>query len=171
MAPDSPAQDAVLKRGDIILRLNDKKIVSMTDLPRLVAEIPVGEIAEVTVFRQGREKTFKVEVGKMDDDGQPKVTKRTNVLGLTVVEISPELRRRLNIQAEQGVVITSVEPNSAAAEAGLRPGDVVLEFNNQEIATAQEFQATLQQTDENAIQRLLIQRGKGLFFIAIKAKE
>jgi len=172
VAGNSPAEIAGLERGDIILRLNDKKIVSMTDLPRLVAEIPVGETADVTVFRDGKEETFEVEVGKMSDDGNPvKVTSRTNALGLTVMEITPELRRRLNIQAKQGVVITAVEPNSASAESGLRPGDVIIEFNNQEIATAQEFKTTLEKSDNKTIQRLLIQRGKGLFFIAIKAKK
>ncbi|PLX95549.1 MAG: peptidase [Desulfuromonas sp.] len=168
VAAGSPADQAGLKRGDIILSLNDQHIASMTDLPRLVAEIPVGETAKVTVFRDGKERDFNVQVGELEDTVQAKKTSNNDSLGLSVMEISPELRRRLNIQAEQGVVITAVTPASPAAESGLRPGDVIVEFNNQQITSTQDLTAALKQSDQNTIQRLLIQRGKGLFFIAIK---
>ncbi|MCD6525996.1 MAG: DegQ family serine endoprotease [Desulfuromonas sp.] len=172
IAKDSPAARAGLKRGDVILRLNDQKIESMNDLPRLVADIPVGEKAQVTIFRQGEEKIFAVEIGKLEDTvtRETTMTQRTP-LGLTTMEISPELRRRLNIQAEQGVVITSIEPDSPAAAATLRPGDVIVEFNNQEILSNADLEKAMAATEGNAILRLLIQRGKGLFFIAIKQGE
>lgn len=172
VAKDSPADRAGLKRGDVILRLNNQKIESMNDLPRLVAEISVGEKAQVTIFRQGEEKVFAVEIGKLDDSisREPTTTQRTP-LGLTTMEISPELRRRLNIQAEQGVVITSIEPNSPAAAATLRPGDVIVEFNNQQILNNADLEKAMAATADNAILRLLIQRGKGLFFIAIKPEK
>jgi serine protease Do len=168
VATGSPADQAGLKRGDIILSLNDQHIAAMTDLPRLVAEIPVGKTAKVTVFRNGKERDFDVRVGELEDTVQTKKTSNNDSLGLSVMEISPELRRRLNIQAEQGVVITAVAPASPAAESGLQPGDVIVEFNNQQIASTQDLTAALKQSDQNTIQRLLIQRGKGLFFIAIK---
>ena len=168
VAAGSPADQAGLKRGDIILSLNDQHIASMTDLPRLLADIPVGETAKVTVFRDGKERDFNVQVGELEDTVQAKKTSNNDSLGLSVMEISPELRRRLNIQAEQGVVITAVTPASPAAESGLRPGDVIVEFNNQQITSTQDLTAALKQSDQNTIQRLLIQRGKGLFFIAIK---
>lgn len=169
VAQDSPADRAGLQRGDVIIRLNDQAIVSMNDLPRLVAEIPVGDTAKVTVFRNGTEKTVTVEIGKLKDATvRSESSTQGAPLGLTTVEITPELRRRLNIQAEQGVVITTVKPNSPAAEAALRPGDVIVEFNNQQIYTNEDLRQAIQQAGENTIHRLLIQRGKGLFFIAIK---
>lgn len=168
---DSPAARAGLKRGDIITTLNDQKITTMNDLPRLVAEIPVGNTAQLSVFRDGKTREITVQVGELDaPEPRTTATAKGGVLGVTTMELSPELKQRLNLKAEQGVVITSVAADSPAAQAGLRSGDVVLEYNNQLILSNSDLERAVAAGKDKSIQRLLIQRGDGLFFTTVKLK-
>src|SRR5690606_31755763 len=107
---------------------------------RIVAETPVDKEAEVVVWRQGRELTFKVRVGELDETEVaaavgtppesigPGAEGPIEALGLTVAELTPELRERFQLGDEaSGVVVTGVSPDGAAGEKGLQPGDVIVE--------------------------------------------
>jgi serine protease Do len=168
VAKNSPADKAGLQRGDIILEFNNQTIDSMNDLPRLVAAVPVGDKAELTLFRKGKKKTVAVKVGALEDDGtQPTQQLSGHPLGLHTSPLTEELRQHYDLQTSQGVLVTAVDPAGPAARAGLQPGDVIIEYNGVEIRS----NADLEQAARSArdqLHRLLIQRGQGLFFVALR---
>lgn len=166
---NSPADRAGMKRGDIIIALNGQTISSINDLPRLVANIPIGNTTTITVFRNGRNITINVEIGQIGDEKSIYSTARKgNPMGVTTMDITADLKQKFNLQAEHGAVITSVLTESAAAQSKLRNGDVIVEYNNQPIMCQRDLNNALTENNDQNIQRLLIQRGEGLFFTTMK---
>ncbi|MGO9773694.1 MAG: PDZ domain-containing protein, partial [Roseiarcus sp.] len=141
-----PAKPAGLMAGDVIVKFDGKDIKESRDLPRLVAGLPVGKAVEVVVVRDGREIAKTVTLGRLEDgekamaladaeasgaDNGPAVAK---ALGMELSAIDEEARRSFKIkEGVKGVVVSAVEPNSPAAEKGLRVGDVIEEVNQQAI--------------------------------------
>ena len=129
--PDSPAAKAGLRPGDVIRGVDGHAVTRLGDLPRLVAGVRSGETARIEVWRHGSERTVEVTIGSVpagdvmasgrtEDHGQP-------ALGLSLASLTDEVRRRFGLADDaRGVVVVAVEAGSAAAERGLRPGDVVV---------------------------------------------
>ncbi len=155
---DGPVDDGSIKAGDIIVRFDGNPVHEMRDLPRAVAESPVGKEVDVVVIRDGEEETVKVTLGRLEDSGAAdedqvdgegtpndgesvpegqdqgeehngeSELQTTSALGMTIAPLDEEQRAAFNIaDSVEGVVITVVEPMSAAAEKGLKPGDVIVE--------------------------------------------
>ncbi len=165
---NSPAQQAGLKRGDIIMTLDEHKIETINDLPRLVADIAIGDTANIGVYRDGKNLNIMVTIGELNAEEKiATVPVRDNPLGITTMDLSDEIKRRLNIQAEQGVVITSVIAGGVAEQAKLLPGDVIVEYNNQQISSQSDLNKAVSSDNHERVQRLLIQRGNGLFFTTL----
>jgi len=166
----SPAQRAQLQRGDIILAFNTIKINAISDLPVLLNNVTIGDLVELSIFRNGITKTFtiKVDESHTHGDAAPPATTPRNPLGATMMDITPELQLRLGLLADTGVVITSVQANGAAANAKLQPGDVIVEFNNQPLANQSDLTTCLDNSASSKLQRLFIQRGEGLFFTTVR---
>ena len=134
-----PAKNSDIKVGDVILKFNDQEIEEMRELPRIVAETPVGKSVEVVVWRQGREKSVKLMLGEFPEDAkmaaavergedEKKSADLTTIgeLGLKLAAIDDELRARFKIgEGIAGVVVTAVANEGPAAEKGVRPGDIV----------------------------------------------
>ena len=149
VTPGGPAEKAGIKQGDVILKFDGKDVTQMRTLPRMVAETPIKKKVDVLVIRQGEEKTFQVELGELTEEAeqaslqtgpetQSPAAKEGKIaaLGLTLSELSGALREKFSLTAEaKGVVVTDVEQNSAAAEKGLHPGDVIVEVDQQAVAT------------------------------------
>ena len=167
VAANSPAQQAGLKRGDIIISLNEYSIETINDLPRLVADIPIGEESNIGVYRNGENLIIPVIIGQLNTKEKVTPPVNDNPLGITVIDMSDEIKRRLNIQAEQGVVITSVATDSVAERAKLQPGDVIVEYNNQQIVNRSDLKKAITLDNNQRVQRLLIQRGNALFFTTL----
>ncbi len=159
----SPADKAGIKRGDIIIEFNGHPISEMNDLPRLVADTAPGTKASVKVLREGKEKTFNVTVSELTEERQASEAKEegggeNNPLGLLVKNINPELARHFHLRDTKGVLVEGVEPGSAAADAGIQPGDIVMEIDNQAINTLKEFQTAVDRLKKESFARLLIKR-------------
>lgn len=168
IADNSPAQQAGLKRGDIILTFNERKIETINDLPLLVADLAIGDTAHIGVHRGSKIVSIVVTVGELNDKGKLSSTPtRDNPLGVTTMNLSDDIKRKLNLQADQGVVITSVVAGGAAEQAKLLPGDVIVEYNNQHVSSQADLDRALTSADFSRVQRLLIQRGDGLFFTTL----
>lgn len=168
IAESSPAQQSGLKRGDIIVTLDEHKIETINDLPRLVADIAIGDAANIGIYRGGKNLNVMVIIGELDADEKIATAPvRENPLGITTMDLSDEIKRRLNIHAEQGVVITSVLPGDVAEQAKLLPGDVIVEYNNQQISNQRDLNKAIASDNHERVQRLLIQRGNGLFFTTL----
>jgi serine protease Do len=145
---NGPAAKAKLAGGDIVLKFNGTSIKEMRNLPRLVAETEIGKSVPVVVWRNGKEITLSVTVAELPEDIKTeKATaapekkpseKPTDIAGtgLKLAAMSDDLRSRYQLADDQkGVVITEVAPRSPASEKGLKPGDVILEVQQEEVKT------------------------------------
>jgi serine protease Do len=141
-----PAAKAKLRGGDIILRFNGQDIKEMRTLPRIVAETEIGKSVPLTVWRDGHEMTLNATVGELPDDQKvaaaapdkpaPVTSTDVSALGLKLAPITPDQRDRFQLGRDQkGVLITDVDPGSSAAERGLKAGDVIVEVQQQEVAS------------------------------------
>ncbi|MFA7384194.1 MAG: DegQ family serine endoprotease [Desulfurivibrionaceae bacterium] len=168
VTPASPAEKAGVKPGDVIVEFNGEEISHMSMLPNLVAGTPVGSRAEITLFRKGALKKLPVVIAKLDEEqlaaNEPAeaINKR---LGLGVQDLTPEIAAALGITDKQGVLITGVEPNSPAAEAGLRKGDLILEFNQRAVRDTKTFLNEVKKLKAKSTVSFFIKRdGRTRFF-------
>ncbi len=165
----SPAAKAGVQRGDIILSFAGKPVQNVSELPRVVAATPVGEKAMVEVFRNGKRLQLPVIVARLDEGekGAAPAGEVGQNLGLTVGDVTPEAQRYYRLDRIKGALVTAIDPAGPAAEANIRPGDLITEVNGQEIANADAFRKSLQQLKPGALLRLLIQRGDSLFYTTL----
>ncbi|NJC88423.1 MAG: DegQ family serine endoprotease [Desulfuromonas sp.] len=167
----SPAERAGIKRGDVILRFDGQSIDERNDLPKIVAASRVGKTVAVVVFRDGREVELKTEVGKLSDEGGTDVSVDNSggKLGLTLAPLTPELARRYDLAPEsRGVLVTAIEPGSAATNANLRPGDLIVEVDGREVVSVKDFEAATGRAAKGKVLRLLIQRRDNLFYTTLR---
>jgi serine protease Do len=166
----SPADKAGLKRGDIIVEYDGKQVDELNDLPRLVAATPVDETVSVKVFRDGKERTIKVKIGRLDD-GEVALAaddeETGGALGLTVANVTPELVERYSLESDQGILITKIDPEGPAAEANLRVGDLVVEADGKEVGSVKEFEELVGKMKSGKVLRLLIQRRATLLYTTV----
>ncbi|HMA16350.1 MAG: DegQ family serine endoprotease [Bacteroidota bacterium] len=141
-----PAQVAGIEQGDVIIEFNGREVAEMRRLPAIVAETPVGSTVDVTIWRRDGEKKVRVTVGELEEEqvaaAAPTETppdarpQDMQSLGLALGTITPELRSRFTLdEGAKGVVITEVKEGSAAAEKGLKAGDVIVEVDQEEVST------------------------------------
>jgi serine protease Do len=146
VTPESPASRAGLKNGDVLRELNGKKINSSSALQVAVSQIAPGNVIDLGILRDGKPESIKVTVGEFhkenevaDNNGGPGETKRGK-LGLAVNNLTPDVRSQLNIPTQvNGAAVQSVRPASPADDAGLAPGDVILEVNRHPVENADKF--------------------------------
>jgi serine protease Do len=146
-----PAKD-VIEPGDVIVKFDGTDIREMRDLPRVVADTPVGKDVAVVVIRKGQENTKSVRLGRLEDgekqqqaslkqdspETKPVVKK---ALGLELSSMTDDLRTKYKIKdTVKGVVILGVDPNSPASDKRLNPGDTIVEVAQEAVSSADEFQ-------------------------------
>jgi len=163
---NSPAEKAGLKANDVILQYGKQEVVGTLQLNRLVDETPVGRTVDVTVRRDNREQAFKVTTEKAPfsiggfriqrpelstfTDLNEKIIKATPHLeifsststsqaGVRVDSLTPQLREFFGVKAANGVLVASVDADSAAAKAGLKAGDVIVAIDGRTISTPGDF--------------------------------
>src|SRR5690242_13025656 len=152
-----PAKPAGIEPGDVIVKFDGKDVKEMRDLPKIVADTPVGKDVDVVVIRKGKEEKKTVKLGRLEDekkqasvsdkkDGTPEekpVVKKA--LGLDLANLTDDLRKKHNIKDKvKGVVITGVDPNSPAAEKRLAPGMVIAEVQQQPVSSAADLQQRIE---------------------------
>jgi serine protease Do len=172
VAPGGPAAEAGVEHGDVIIEFNGEKVESWNDLPRIVAATPVGKEVELVVTRDGKRKFLTAKVGALDDsetlaelDGGP-TEESAAEFGLRVQDLTPDIADQLGVDADAGVLVTAVEPGSAAEAAGLRRGDLILEVDRADVKTAGELQERLAKAGDRAL--LLVRRGDATIFVPLK---
>jgi serine protease Do len=183
-----PAQLGGIEPGDIILTFDGKTVDDMRHLPRLVAETPVDKAVDVTVWRKRKEVTLKVKLGRLSetetasandqDKGQggtkaqkPEAVATVNALGLTLSNITPALKDKFSLADDaKGVVVVDVGKDSAAAEKGIKPGDVIMEAAQEEIQTTSQVTARIDAAKKSGRKSilLLVQRQGDLRFVALR---
>ncbi len=146
---DSPAERGGLKRGDVIIRFDGKKVEEMNTLPPMVAETPVGKEVEIVVIRKGEEETLKVKVGELEEEARVAATAVPEIeetFGLSVQELTPELAESLSLKGEKGVVVSGVRRGSPASEAGLQRGDLIQEIERQPVEGMDDYERIMRES-------------------------
>ena len=173
VSPGSPAAKAGVKPGDIILEFNGKEITQMSVLPNLVAVTPVGSRAEITLSRNGALKKLPIVIAKLNEEQLAAAEPANNLnkrLGLGVQDLTPQIAASLGITDKHGVLVTGVEPNSPAEEAGLRKGDLILEFNQKPVRDVKEFLNETKGLKANLTVSFFVRREGRTLFLGLKLR-
>ncbi len=164
----SPAEKAGIEQGDVVLAFDGKDVKSSNDLPWIVAETPVGKTVNVKLIRQGKELDVKVTIVEMTEQRQAlQAGKIKNVFGFTVDNVKPEWRRQFDLTAKAGVVVTQVETDSLADDAGIEPGDVIGEVNKKVIKDLNDFKTAMAQVKSNESVVFLLSRDDQSYYVSI----
>ncbi|HKS90197.1 MAG TPA: DegQ family serine endoprotease [Stellaceae bacterium] len=170
VTPDSPAAKAGLKQGDVITEAGGHPINTVHDLPRLVAAAPIGKKLDLKVLRAGKTMTLTPTIAQMPENLEqmaqvPAAERETAALGLSLSAISPELRSKYSIPKDvTGVVVSKVAGDSAAAELGIRAGDVIESIDQKPAGTPTQAASELQQAAaKGSILLLLNRQGRSQF--------
>nr|WP_193345334.1 Do family serine endopeptidase [Beijerinckia indica] len=179
-----PAKSAGLSAGDVIVKFDGTAIKESRDLPKLVAMAAVGKDVPVVLIRQGKEITKNVKLGRLEDnekqaslntpdrDESALGSASQRVLGMSLSALTDEARQKFAIRdtVASGVVITDVDPESAAAEKHIQPGELVVEINQDAVKTPAEINKKLQSLKEQGKKSalLLVSNGQGeVRFVAL----
>ena len=171
---DSPAQRAGVKEGDVITSFNGSQIDLSSELPHLVGRVRAGGKAKLQVMRNGASKTLTVKIGELADVGfassgrsDPASELRATRLGLAVEDLPTQRQEQLSLTG--GVIVTKVD--GPAAEAGLRPGDVITRLNNKQVKSAKSFAEISADLPAGRSVPVLIVRGDVPTFLALRVPD
>jgi serine protease Do len=169
--PESPALAAGVKVGDIIVEFNGNKVMNSSSLPPIVGSSKVGVKLPVVVIRNGKEKTLYVELGELPDDASVAQStthhgkKTTNRLGFSTADLTDKQKQELELD---GGVLVSHMVSGAAAQAGVRKGDIILAIDNKPVMNVAQFEKTVKGLSGGKSVALLVQRNGSPTFLAIK---
>ncbi len=178
-----PAARGGLEQGDVVVSLNGKPVATPPELTRAVAALPPGSRATLGLVRNGKSVTQQIEIGRRPEEagqeGQEPGEERQgrqeeakpDALGLTVRPLGPDEAAAMGLpQGRGGVQVTRVGEGSPAQDAGIAPGDVVLEVNRRPVRSVKDYRAALRATRPGELALLRVQRKNESIFFAVKAK-
>lgn len=169
VVPGGPAEAAGIKRGDIIVSFGGRKVVKMPDLPRLVAESPVGKSVDVEVIREGKELSLTITVDELTEERIASLPgAREKDLGMTVDDITPQRKKQFGLRDAAGVVVVDVAPGSPTGNAGIKPGDIIKEVKRIAVRDLKEYKAAIQRWERGKPVLFLIKRGGRTFYVSVR---
>jgi serine protease Do len=172
VTPKGPAAQAGMKPGDVVLKMNGQPVADAAALRLQVSQTDPGTTVPLTVQRGDNTVNLTVKLGELPNDRE-KATEQdsgdNSLQGLQVEPLTPAVRQQLHLgEDSHGVVISQVDPNGAAASAGVREGDVIQEVNHQAVSSVSEFEHAMANTANQAILLRIQRDGTGLY-VAIAA--
>jgi serine protease Do len=185
VVPDGPADKAGLKRGDVIVKLNGMEVRDANDLMNRIALVQPGSAVELTVIREGKEQTVKAKVARRDEEklaregedlqsgGEvPQESGTIAGLGLEATDLTDDMRQQYRIgkTPKAGAVVTRVDPEGSAAEAGLQEGDVILEADKRKVESAKDLRNIAAKAGKGRKILFLVNRKGSTFFALAKAR-
>ena len=171
---NSPADKAGIKRGDVIVKYDNQAIIENSELPLLVAQTPLGNKVNVELVRAGSTKTISITIEELKDEDQKlpdSAIIEEDKFGLSTQDLTSEIARSLGLKNTEGVLVSEVEPDSVAAEAGIRRGDVIIEVNSKPVVSSSDFKAKTADLKPNIPVLMLIKRAEGTIFLTLKPSE
>lgn len=168
VSKDGPAERAGVKVGDVIVEFDGKEIRDSGDLPIIVARTAVDKKVRMKVLRDKKEVFLTVSVGELKEEEVAAAVPEKGELGMTVQRLTPQMAESLGLEKTDGVVVTAVEPGSAADEAGIRPRDVILEVDRKPIRNLDEYKKSIAGIRKGKGVLFLVRRGESTLFLALK---
>ncbi len=177
-----PAQKAGLRNGDVIIGFDNKPIDDSRELPRIVAATPIGKTVNIEVLRKGKKQARRIVIAKLDEGPvekpgkkppppAPKSKSKLSQLGLSLVPLNENARAQYKLGSKiQGVVVSQVDPGSPAADKNFRPGDVIVEVQNQPVKSPGEVEARIDAEVKagKKVVLLLVNRGGDLTYVGLR---
>ncbi len=168
--PGDPADLAGIKARDIILEVNGRKVKDSRGLSRMIADIGVGDQADVKLMRDGKERTINVKISKRDDKqlaAAPPQKAYEEELGIKVSALTPEIATQFKMSESDGVIVVEVAPDSKGAGAGVQVGDIIKEVNHTTVDSVEAFRSAVDRVKKgDSVQMFILRRGRG--FLVIK---
>ena len=164
-----PAEKVGIQAGDVIVRFDGKDVPNVRELPRMVADTPISKTVPVTVLRKGKEISFEVALGRLEEGEKLAANEKTGkgeagkaaaakVAGLSLAPLDGALRTKFKIKdgVTKGLVVTEVDPASAAAEKRIQAGDVILEVGQEEVKSVEDVTKRLDAIKKDGRKRALL---------------
>ncbi len=167
----SPAEDAGLKQGDVILRIDGEKVDKVANFRNRIALTAPETKIRLTILRDGERREVKVKVGQLNTADSDPTGKSSDLptLGLSLQSLTPELAQRFGYNDQHGVLVAAVESGSLAERAGISRGSLIQEVNRKKVTTVKQAMTLLQENRQNTL-LLLVRQGDGTRYIAIRTR-
>ena len=186
---DGPAGIAGIQQGDVILRFDDQEVDEMRALPRIVANTRIGKTVKVEIWRKGALTTLEVAIAEMEETSpqvasveteadKPEPVREVELLGMRLSALTDEARETFKVtEGAEGVLVLEVAAESSAAEKGLQPGDLIVEVQQNAVATPDDVAKQITQIHKNNESRttkkvktvlLLVERASSKRFVAVQ---
>ncbi len=174
---DSPAEKVGIKRGDIIIEVDNQEVNSPDELQNKIRSIEIGKMANIKIIRNGEEISLMVKISEMLSEGleeKEEVSKEkvfSVQTGIKVEEVTPNIAKELGLPWVKGLVITEVTPGSSADDMGLQRGDVILEVNRTEVSSIDEWEEIISKLEPGDTLLLLKFRNRHTYYVPIKVEK
>ena len=171
VANSSPADNAGLITGDVILEFNDVSINNSSHLKNVVSSSEPGKRYKVDIIRDGRRKSIYVKLGELPNEPQMAFmeTEKSSTLGITVQDLNNSLRKHYNLSADDdGVVVTEMDKNSEAFRSGIREGDIIIRVGTNNVRDSNDFKDLIRTSSRQNTVLLLVKREDVSRFYALE---
>jgi serine protease Do len=169
VSPDTPAAKAGLKKGDVVLELNGQPIEAANQLQVQISQMAPGSSARMKIWRDGKSQDVTVNLGELPEQAEkegPGENSEGALEGVEVQNVTPDLAQQLQLPAgTKGVVVTQVDPSSAAASVGLDRGMVIQEVNRKSVNNVDEYKRALAGSNGQPVLLLVNQGGVTRFLV------
>jgi serine protease Do len=166
--PDSPAEKAGIKRGDVIIKFDKEEVRAMESLPKIVGSTTPGKTVKVEIIRDGKKKVLDVTIAVLKDE-EVKVA-ALDPIGIQVQDITPDIAQSLNLEGVEGVLVSDVTPGEPGGESGLKRGDIISEVNRNKVKNTDEYNRIASKLKHGDTALMLVKRGGTTIYIAVKLK-
>jgi serine protease Do len=175
VTPKGPADQAGIKRGDVILSFDGKKVENSTQLRMMIAETAPKTEVKVGLVRKGKQMELALTLAERPKERQEQAPKQeqpeeraSKKIGLMLQNMTPDIARQLGYEKEKGALVADVASGSPAEDAGIQRGDLIKEVNREAVGSVREFERALKNVKSGEVVALLVRRGPATLFIGIK---
>jgi serine protease Do len=170
VTPGSPADKAGIKRGDVVVEFEGKKVDDVSDLTTMAAVAEPGTDVNIKLLHEGEPRDITVKLSEFPDEevAAEEMDNTEEELGLSVKELNPEIARRFNLDVDKGVIITEVLQGTPAGDAGLRPGDLIIEIDKNHITDLSQYSQAVSKAKPGSTVLILVKRENNTVYAALR---